>query len=334
MSAEPAVVKPAGTSAAHWSQRRERGTYLGLWTMLATYRLFGRWGFRLLLLPVMLYFFAFGSVARRASLAFLGRVHADAAGCAAVPQPPTLWHAYRHFRSFGEAILDKVAAWIGDIPLDRVVYEGRETFEALERSGRGGVLIASHLGNIEVCRALGSLYRGLKITVVVHTGHAQAFNRLLARTNGQATVSLLETSSMGVDTAIHLRDRIARGEFVVIVADRTPAGAGRTVSVPFLGEMAPFPVGPFVLAALMECPVQLIFCLKEATRYRIVFEPFADPLDLPRRTRATALASIATRYAERLGHHAVRHPYQWFNFFDFWTPAAAAASTPERDGHL
>ncbi len=310
---------------SHWARLEERGVYMGLRTMLAVYRILGRPAFLLLLYPVIAYFFVFGATARRASRAFLSRVHTD---------PPSWCQSFRHFLEFGNAVLDKLAAWAGEIQNDDIVYENREIFEALRRSGRGGLLIASHLGNMEVCRALGQLSLGLKLNVLVHTKHAQNFNRLLRNVSPEATVSLIQTTEVDPATAMLLHERVSQGEFVVIVGDRTPVTQSTRIGwASFLGEPAPFPQGPFILANLLECPVQLIFCLKRAGRYHIIFEAFADLIKVPRANRAAVLDGWISRYAARLEYHCVSDPYQWFNFFDFWgqagtmTPASQSEST-------
>jgi len=78
-------------------------------------------------------------------------------------------------------------------------------------------------------------------------------------------------------------DRIAWGEFIVIVGDRTPVNQSSRVGwASFLGRPAPFP-RPYVLAAILESPVQLIFCLKRAGRYHIIFEEFSKKIAIPRR---------------------------------------------------
>lgn len=311
--------------AAHWAQLEERGVYLGLRLMLLSYRALGRAGFSLLLYPVMTYFFLAAGRARRASLGYLEAIYAQPEGKRALGQAPGWRHAFAHFMAFGEAILDKLLAWTGRIGLERVDFENLERFEALQRAGRGGLLIASHFGNAEVCRALGARKAGVRINVLVHTKHAANFNRLMKEESGQSVVSLIETTEVGPETAIMLRERVDRGEFVVIVGDRTPVGlSGRYSHAPFLGREAPFPQGPYILAALMKCPVQLLFCFKEGNRFRIVFEPFADGIKLPRKGRGEALDALACRYAARLEHYCLKAPYQWFNFFDFWNQARPA----------
>jgi predicted LPLAT superfamily acyltransferase len=36
------------------------------------------------------------------------------------------------------------------------------------------------------------------------------------------------------------------------------------------------PQGPWLLAGLLKCPVNLLMCLKHHGRYRLTLEPFAD----------------------------------------------------------
>ena len=83
---------------------------------------------------------------------------------------------------------------------------------------------------------------------------------------------------------------------------------------PFYGASRPFPQGPFILAAILRCPVNLLFALRQQGKLRIYCEPFADPLLLPRTDRQQALQHIIDRYAERLEHYALQSPLDWFNF--------------------
>ena len=310
--------------SGHWARLEERGAYLGLRIMFLVYRLCGRIGFFVLLGPVMMYFFLFNRTARRASLDFLERVHRDPRGQRRLKERPGWPQSFRHFLSFGEAILDKIAAWVGDISARDVVYENVGIFTELRRPQRGALLIGSHLGNIEVSRALGTLYDDVKINVLLHTAHAANFNRLLTEANPRSRISLIQTADIGPDTAILLQEKIAVGEIVVIVGDRTPAGPSPRVSwVPFIGARAPFPQGPIILAALLKCPVQLIFCIKMGGRHHIIFEHFAERIELPRNRRQQTIEAWLARYAERLENYCMQHPYQWFNFFDFWKQAGA-----------
>lgn len=310
---------PPRFSEAHWSRQEERGSGLGLRITVATYRLLGDTAARLLLRPVVAWFLLTGGSARRASLQYLERLRADTGGASPAP---TWANAYRHMLAFAESGIDKLAAWAGNIAHAQIDFPNRGEFEKLLASGRGAVLLGAHLGNLEMMRALASLNGIVRINALIYSEHAKRFAGALASADERFHVNLLPISSLGPDTAIQLRDKIDQGEMLVIVGDRTPpAENGRVVSADFLGRPAAFPQGPFILAALLECPLFLFFCAREEDGYRIHFEPFADKVELPRGRRVEAIAALAQRYADRLAVLCRRAPFQWFNFFDFWAPA-------------
>jgi predicted LPLAT superfamily acyltransferase len=171
---------------------------------------------------------------------------------------------------------------------------------------------------------------GLRLTILTHTAHAPRFNRLLAAHDPASQAGLLQVGEITAATAVLLEERVSRGEWVAVAGDRVPPGpAGRAVGAPFLGREAPFPVGPYILADLLRCPVMLLFCLRLADGYRLVLEPFADRLSLPRVGREALLGAAAARFAGRLEHHCRQAPLQWFNFFPFWdAPTGASGREP------
>ena len=302
----------------HWSRTPERGSLLGMQIMLASYRLLGRRGFSLLLYPVIGYFWLTGRAQREASRAYLARLEtfANAQGVVLPAEPRS---SFRHFLRFGEAALDKLAGWRGDITEQEVELVGAEHYQAAINSGKGVLLLGSHLGDLELCRALGSRKQGLRINALVFTRHAARFNALLKQINPDSHLNLIQVQELGADTAILLKEKLERGEWVVIVGDRTSVTREkRVIWADFLGAPAPFPLGPFVLSSVLGCPVYLMFGLKEQGRFRVHFEPFADGQPLPRQGRQQILASRVQAYADRLQHHCLRAPLDWFNFFDFW----------------
>jgi predicted LPLAT superfamily acyltransferase len=299
----------------HWSHIAERGSMWGLQLTLRFYRLVGRRATLWLLYPIVLWFMFSAKEARRSSLDYLQRLYLEGA----LPSPPGWRDSYRHFRTFAIAALDKVAAWMGNVPAELVDFEHHEELEGLHNSRRGALIIGSHLGHLEMARALRSTLGHMPVTAIVYTDHAVRFNRILSRCNPEFSVDLIQVSSFGPQTAIDLSGRIERGELIFIVGDRTPAAEnGRICRARFFGLDAPFAQGPYILASLLRCPVYLFFCLEEKGRFKVYLERFSDRLRLPRGAREQVIASSIQRYAERLEHYCRLAPYQWFNFFDFW----------------
>ncbi|RML85666.1 hypothetical protein APX70_03415, partial [Pseudomonas syringae pv. maculicola] len=77
---------------------------------------------------------------------------------------------------------------------------------------------------------------------------------------------------------MQLSQRLDEGEWLAIAGDRVALHGGRNVRVDFLGQPATFPQGPWLLAGLLKCPVNLFFCLKGPKGYRVILEPFADAI--------------------------------------------------------
>ncbi|CEJ64872.1 MULTISPECIES: glycosyltransferase [Citrobacter] len=309
-------------SSTHWAQQQEVKGLWGMRLMLLVWRLLGHKAFSLLLYPVVGVYWLTASTARKASQSWIRRVRAQLIA-RRMPVPSNLT-SYQHFLRFGSAMLDKIASWRGELHVGRDVVFAPGAEETLNVSDpRGKLLLASHLGDVEACRALAQLQGSKTINALVFSDNAQRFKQIMEEMAPQAGLNLLPVNDIGPDTAILLKEKLDRGEWIAIVGDRIAVttqrgGEWRVCWSRFMGQVAPFPQGPFILASILRCPVDLIFALRQQEKLRIHCEPFADPLLLPRATRQQALQNTVDRYAERLEHYALQSPLDWFNFFDFW----------------
>ncbi|MEZ8020466.1 glycosyltransferase [Vibrio splendidus] len=306
----------------HWSRTQERGTVLGIKLLLAVYTLLGRGVFNLILRGVMRYYHLTGKRARNASEQYLFQLKAYAEQ-QNIELPAELT-SYNHLLSFGHTMLDKLAAWKGDFSVDNLTIHGQDQFESMVENQQGVLILGSHLGNIELCRALGRRHSNIKINALVFTEHAERFNSVIKAVNPQSDLNLIQVTSMGPDTAILLQQKLEQGEWIVIVGDRTSTSKeSRSVWAEFLGKEAPFPQGPFMLASVLKAPVFLLFGLRDDSQskphFNVYFEHFSDKIELPRKTREQSLQQVVQKYANRLEHYTLKAPLQWYNFFNFWT---------------
>ena len=311
-----------GSEQPHWSRTQERGTVLGIKLLLAVYTLLGRGVFNLILRGVMRYYHLTGKRARNASEQYLFQLKAYAEQ-QNIELPAELT-SYNHLLSFGHTMLDKLAAWKGDFSVDNLTIHGQDQFESMVENQQGVLILGSHLGNIELCRALGRRHSNIKINALVFTEHAERFNSVMKAVNPQSDLNLIQVTSMGPDTAILLQQKLEQGEWIVIVGDRTSTSKeSRSVWAEFLGKEAPFPQGPFMLASVLKAPVFLLFGLRDDSQskphFNVYFEHFSDKIELPRKTREQSLQQVVQKYANRLEHYTLKAPLQWYNFFNFWT---------------
>lgn len=309
--------------ATHWMNVKERRGFSGMKLLWKLYRWGGRPLFAVIGWPVTGVFYLTGTAAKKASEKFLTRVNEERTRRGL---PTETLSGLTHFRAFTMSMLDRLAAWVGDLTLwkdvDFADEESRKLLCEPPADGRGKLVLVSHLGVAEATRALAQHDRAVPVWALVYDEHAPRFKAMLEDVAPDASRHIIAVNNLGVDTAARLEEAIARGEWVAIAADRTPndqsSRGGRTATASFLGHDAPFPVGPFVLANLLKCDVVTLFAVRVGDKLLISCRPFASEIQLPRKTRDEALAQYASQWAKTLEDQAVAHPYQWFNFYDFW----------------
>ena len=267
------------TPSRHWAQHQERGSF---WLMKLTatlVRLLGRRVLSPLIHVIVGYFFLFGRRARRSAWQYQQRLSAWNGG---QTPAPSQWQVFRQFMAFADALLDKLDVWNGRLRLEDIEIDDPAQLRTQLRGERGQMLVGAHLGNLEVCRALAELGEQVTMNVLVHTRHAERFNRLLGEA-GATNLRLIQVSELDPAVMLQLSERLERGEWLAI-----------------------------------GCPLNLLFCLKLQGRYRVTLEPFAERVQWRRGQRDQVIAEWTTRYAQRLAHYCSQAPLQWFNFYPFW----------------
>ncbi|RCS29382.1 acyltransferase [Rhodanobacter denitrificans] len=299
----------------HWQSRPEGGGRFALW-LIRTIALHGgrRLG-RLCLYPITLYFFLRRGPERRASRQYLQRVFR---------RPATAWQVLRHIHCFAATILDRIFLLAhGERPF-QIETEGLDLLDQRIAQGRGVLLFGSHQGSFEALRAIGARRPQMSLRVVLDKQKTPAMTELLEALAPEVGACVIDAAQDGTTIALAMAEACQDGALVAMLADR---GRGHEVlrRTGLLGSPAPFPISPWLLAHTLQVPVVLCFGLYlGGNRYKLIFEPFSERVEIPRHDRGPALDALISRYAKRLEHYIHVAPYNWFNFYDFWQDAPAA----------
>ena len=211
------------------------------------------------------------------------------------PQPwwKRRWLVFKHFLSFGRALIDRTAILAGDTRHFSFSFDGENHLRDAVAEGRGVLLLTAHLGNWE---AAGALLSRLDAPVNV-TGfdNESAEVRSLLNRVSKARFRLLPLTGSPTDV-IPLVAALRRGEVVAMMGDR--AYGSPSADVPFLGGAASFPIGAYVMAAIAGAPLVHVFSLSEPRgHYRFFGFPPQRPKMPAHHQRDAYLRDCAARFA-------------------------------------
>ncbi|MDR1929555.1 MAG: hypothetical protein LBQ44_02890 [Treponema sp.] len=331
--------KGAAGKGGHWSEQKEAASLSLMRLFFVLIKLFPSFILKLIAFPVGFSYFLFTKKARTASRRFLDRVAAEqrrglklTPGVEPTPgvKPgvPRL-SVLKNFIAFALTLIEKADSWMGRVSFDGVeLKDDAALLTGGLEEGRGAALICSHIGNMELLRALADYKRtGLsrEVPVTSVADFNTFFNDMIQSLNPRSKLRIINANEIGPETVIFLGEQISAGGLMVIAGDRTSAGLrDRIFSIPFLGAPAPFPQGVFLLAALLEAPVYAVFGLRRRdislrADYDMHIHRIGGPgSGLSRGGRQKLAESCAARFAALLEQYCLQYPHQWYNFYDFW----------------
>lgn len=285
-----------------WSDSRERGNTYLIYAITWLAKHVGRFVCRLLLYPIVTYFVIAAPTARRASMEFLQAVYG---------RSTTWWDAFAHLYSFASTLLDRVYLAAGDFGRFEITIDGLELVDEALKSGRGCVLLGSHLGSFDLLalahRQMGAHSVSIMMRVMPHMR--------LRRIAGidDSTLNLIPLGQP--DSYIQAFEALQRGGVVAILADRVEGAACLPVS--FMNKPTVMPIAPHVLAARGQAPMLMCFGLYEGKRrYRIEFIDCG--VAMPPGSKGVQFQPVVNHYTQILERYARRYPLNWFNFYPFW----------------
>ena len=293
-----------------WMQRKERGSLFLLQLMSRISLTFGRRLSRPVVYGIALYFLLAAPAVRKASRSYLERV---------LQRPPARAELYRHILAFASTIHDRFYLLNNQADLFDIQVFGAELIAGRHDNGQGLLLFGAHMGSFEVLLTHGR-NNCFNSCVAMYPENARQLNRALAAINPQAVTDIIALGR--VDSMLAIHHKLNNSAMVGVLADRA-AGPDQYFSLPFLGAPARFPTGPFRMAAMLGQPVYFMtgrYC--GGNRYEVHFEPLADFTGVARSQRDAAVRGALQQYVATLERHCQAAPYNWFNFFDFWEPAA------------
>ncbi len=224
----------------------------------------------------------------------------------------------RNFLLFGKVVLDKFAMFAGNTAQFKVNVHDQDLFSQMLSKECGFITVGAHVGNFEIAGCTLQQY-SKKFNFISWGGESEEMisHRLEAFKKVNPDAKLI-TIGNNISYLFDIKSAIDNGETIVTSCDRL-CGSPKHYDADFLGETASFPLGIFLIATKLKVPVLVVHVFK----YRgLRYEGFVKELkyDQSIKSDVEQAKSLARQYVEILEDSVVKHPLQWFNYYNFWQP--------------
>lgn len=194
--------------------------------------------------------------------------------------------------------------------------EGLEHIEAAAQTGKGGILLMSHVGNWEMgARLLGQrklplmLFMGAKQAEQIERQQKEDLKlegvRVMALEEGQ------DATTQGIEGLRFLKG----GGLLSLAGDRRWSADQPALRVEMLGKSVALPKAPHALALLSGAPIITFFVVRTGRcAYHFRAFPAAPVEAASRHHREVALIASAQGYVTQLEEVLRQHPAQWYHF--------------------
>jgi predicted LPLAT superfamily acyltransferase len=239
---------------------------------------------------------------------------------ALLPERPWAHHlrcTWRQYHNFTHVFLDR---FLLHFP-ERISYTSRglEHLTDAVKSGRGGIILMSHMGNWEIAARL-LRDKGIRLLLYMGIKDKERIERLQKETLSESGITIIAVerdreSPLDILEGIRF---IGGGGFVSITGDRLWREDQRDAEVRFIGHSALVPEGPHTMALLAKAPLFIFFIFRTGTgSYHITCSEPIDVVAAGRAGRKEAVLRSAQTYADHLERALREHPTEWFHFEQF-----------------
>ena len=178
-------------------------------------------------------------------------------------------------------------------------------------------MVFSHIGNFEVLGACGAEQfstRKPETFSLVEDWSDSVFRKIFLERLEENSAHFVDVSTITPATFGKLLSEIERGNLVVMAGDRlSKRSPEKFFEATVLGEKCRLPSGVFALAQMLKAPVFFANCVEERGAYTAYFMRATIAAGAKKRGE-----NLALKFAAFLEKSALKTPYQWYNFFDFF----------------
>ncbi|HIL87062.1 MAG TPA: hypothetical protein EYG56_05495 [Candidatus Marinimicrobia bacterium] len=290
----------------NWKISKERSNLFALrlicWLAINISRSFARFW----LYPITLYFFLTSSQVRHASKNYLKRVNFSS--------NHNSIQVLRHIYYFSSVILDRVYFITDRTDQFDIKIFNENLVSELVKNNSGFILLGSHVGGFDILQHLTPKYGQAKIMMDV--SHNSMITDILYNLNPIIFDAIIDANSD--NTLLKIKEDLDDSKFIAILADRDIDNQ-KSIQCSLLGGDVSISKFPFTLAHILKKPVIVFFGIYVGgNKYEIHFKELRSSFEGSRSNREDDIVKDAQTYMSFIQNMVEKHPFNWFNFYDYW----------------
>lgn len=290
-----------------WKNIKEKGSSPAIKLLVIIANYCGRPVIFFLLYPIIFYYVLTSKEAANSSRQFLLKTG---------QKKVSFGHIFKHFLTFARVSVDRFFILKSRLTHFDIVIEESDIFELVKK--RACILVTSHLGSFDIMRALATYQQNIPIKILLDVKHNAKFFKVLQELNPEFSKQIIDTNTAAPLLALELNEAIQQSFNIGAMVDRCTPNEP-TMEFDFLGQSAPFPMSAWQFASVLKVPVVACFGIYLGNnQYRLDFKLISENLGASRKERSGIIRNAMHEYVKTLEDYAIKYPYNWFNFYDFW----------------
>lgn len=219
-----------------------------------------------------------------------------------------------NYYRLGQVLIDKVAIGNGMVDKYHFKFDCYQEFLDVLNGDQGVVMIGAHVGNWEIGAPFFDKYEK-KINILMYDAEHQKIKEILKKNGTAAKYKIIPVNEDDLTHVFKMTDALNKKEYVCFQGDRY-VNKDKLLTCSFMGEMASFPAGPFILASRMKVPVVFYFAMREPSRTYHFHFAMVDKIIRNKNKKPEQV--LLEQYASNLEKLLKQYPEQWFNYYRFW----------------
>ena len=283
---------------------KQRGSDIGYRLILATYRVIGYKGAKLIIWFVSLFYAVVTKDEREAMRDYYSRVGVSY----------SFFYYVSHINQFALSIFDRFVAKI-DPDIFEIQRDNRDNFLKKDKN-QSRIVALSHLGNW-ANTFVAFRYENHTIHITTNEKLKESIAKYEKSLKHQysssvKTINLRE----GLNATLKMVEAFKKGEDVAIMVDRL-VDRDKFVEVDFLNSATKFNRNPFEIAYNRGLPIIGVTVIRTGDKKYKLF--FSDIIAIDKSIKKDeAIQIMANQYAKYLEDIVKQYPKQWYNFYKFW----------------